>query len=61
MHLPRGERACPHLVSLHSYVKAGNLNIDRFISAELLRDLVEKNYECEKHSMPRVSSLCPQQ
>lgn len=42
-------------------MKAGNLNIDRFISAELLRDLVEKNDQCEKQSVPRVSSLCPQQ
>lgn len=37
-------------------MKAGNLHIDGFISAELPRDLVEKNYRCEK-SMPCVSSL----
>lgn len=61
MHVPRDECACPQLVSPYSYVKAGNSNIDRFISAELLRGLVEKNYQCEKQSVPPVSSPCPQQ
>lgn len=47
---------CLRSVSPHLYVKAGNLNRDRFISAELPRNPVEKNYQCEK-SMPHVSSL----
>jgi len=60
MHLPKGERACPQLLSPQSYMKAGILNIDKVISVALLRELVKKNFRCEEQSVPCVSSFCLQ-
>lgn len=61
MSLPEGKCSCLQLVSLHSSMKAGNLNIVIFLSTKLLRDLVEKKYQGEKQSVTCVSSLCLQQ